>query len=87
MDVRFYPVAERLSGIPKDEVLLVDVGGGLGHDLRAFKAKYPQVPGRLILQDLKEAIMQMPQSHPELETQVHDFFNPQPVKGGHLIYP
>ncbi len=34
MDEGFYPIVERLEGVPKDQVLLVDVGGGMGHDLR-----------------------------------------------------
>ena len=84
MDPGFYPVADRLSGVPKDEVLLVDVGGGMGHDLRAFKARYPQMPGSLVLQDQKDVIEQMPQCHPALEATVYDFFEPQPIKGGAL---
>jgi hypothetical protein len=35
-----------------DAVLLVDVGGGKGHDIAAFQQAYPDAPGKLILQDL-----------------------------------
>ena len=53
-DANFYPVTERLGQDlkeDKDAVLLVDVGGGLGHDYEELKAKYPKLPGRLSLQD------------------------------------
>lgn len=36
----------------KDAALFIDIGGGLGHDLEAFKIRYPDVSGKLILQDL-----------------------------------
>ena len=39
MDEGSYPVAERLDGVGKDEVLLVDMGSGMGHDLQAFREK------------------------------------------------
>ena len=53
MDEGSYPVAERLDGVGKDEVLLVDVGSGMGHDLQAFREKRSEgvVARRLLLQD------------------------------------
>ncbi|KAL1793217.1 hypothetical protein ACET3X_008199 [Alternaria dauci] len=47
MDSNFYPVQERLiddMDTSKDAALLVDIGGGYGHDIQEFKNKYPQVP-------------------------------------------
>ena len=32
----FYPVEEKLQ-VPADRVRLVDVGGGVGHDIARFK--------------------------------------------------
>ncbi|KAJ5501179.1 O-methyltransferase family 2 [Penicillium expansum] len=43
------------NGNPED-VLIVDVGGGEGHYLRQFRGKFPQTPGRLILQDLPQVV-------------------------------
>ena len=43
MDPGFYPVKERLLGgitANKGEVAIVDVGGGIGHDLVELKKKY-----------------------------------------------
>ena len=84
VDPGFYPVQERLiQGMKSgsNEVLLVDVGGGLGHDLELLKQKYPQFPGRLILQDKQDVIDQIPGMKAAFEKTVHDFFTPQPVHG------
>ncbi|QPC77102.1 hypothetical protein HYE68_007854 [Fusarium pseudograminearum] len=54
----FYPVQERLAAgfdKSKSDVLVVDVGGGRGHDLLSFSNGIKS-PGRLILQDLPEVI-------------------------------
>jgi hypothetical protein len=79
----FYPVTERLvEGFDSSngEVFLVDVGGGKGHDLAAFKTAYPNLPGLLILQDQPAVIAEVPTSlmH-EFISQPHDFFIPEPV--------
>lgn len=80
----FYPVDLRLGKEVKthaDAVLLVDVGGGLGHDLEDFKAKYPNLPGKLVLQERQEVTSQIKQLSPGIEPSVHDFFTAQPIKG------
>lgn len=62
VDPGFYPVNERLcKGMKEgtDEVLLVDVGGGLGQDLESLKEKHAHVASRLILQDKAEVISQI----------------------------
>ncbi|KAF2852736.1 putative hydroxyindole O-methyltransferase [Plenodomus tracheiphilus IPT5] len=71
-DQGFYPVSERLiKGFDASigEVLLVDVGGGRGHDAGLFATQYSTRPGKLILQD------------PAFHSQAHDFFTPQPIQG------
>ncbi|KAJ5787522.1 hypothetical protein N7457_002512 [Penicillium paradoxum] len=82
----FYPVAERLiTGFDTSisDVVLVDVGGGRGHDVATFAAQYSPVPGRIVLQDREPVIAAVvangvPES---FEVQTHDFFTPQPIKG------
>lgn len=39
-----------------EAVLMVDIGGNQGHDLIGFHEAYPELPGRLILQDLQRFI-------------------------------
>lgn len=69
-----------------DTVLMVDVGGGRGHDLEAFKSAYPQQQGRLIVQDLSATIDDIKHPKPGIEAMKHDFFRSQPVKGAKSYY-
>ena len=83
IDPHFYPIEECLINGAKEEdnaVFLVDVGGGKGHDLEYLKSKYPNLPGKLILQDVPEVINRTNLSQ-GLEATVHDFNTPQPIHG------
>lgn len=89
MDATFYPVEEQLvKGIEesRDSVLLVDVGGGKGHDLEEFRSKYPTAHGRLILQDLPFVIDTIEQLDGKIERMSHDFHSEQPVKAARAYY-
>lgn len=66
--------------------LLVDVGGGEGHDIEAFHLAYPDAPGQLILQDLPPVIENIKKLAPKITRQPHDFFTPQPVRGARAYY-
>lgn len=82
--IDWFPVeSEILSAIPsaENETLLVDVGGGKGHDLERLLSKYPQTKGRLVLQDLPDTINSIEQLSPDIHPMSHNFFTPQPVKG------
>ncbi|KAL4902915.1 hypothetical protein BDW74DRAFT_186579 [Aspergillus multicolor] len=93
-DDGFYPVQERLiAGFDAEEsgsdVLLVDVGGGRGHDVMGFAAAHAGHPGKIILQDREAVIAGVIESTSTQETEpeapftaaAHDFFTPQPVVG------
>lgn len=80
----WFPVEnEILSTIPgaENDILLVDVGGGKGHDLERLLSRYSQTKGRLVLQDLPDTINCIQQLSPDIRRMPHDFFTPQPVKG------
>lgn len=81
----YYPVEEKLRAAGS-EPLLVDVGGGLGHDLIAFKQKFPHLRGKLIVQDLPVVIDDVKDLSPGIEAMKHDFFKPQPVKNAKAYY-
>ena len=83
MDNGFYPVRNLVdtTSITNDDVLLVDIGGSIGHDLAEFKSKWPDLPGRLILQDLPAVVANADGLHETIEVMPHDFFTPQPVQG------
>jgi len=78
-----YPAARKLAEMPAledDNVMLVDVGGGHGHEVAGFAKAFPNVKGRMVLQDLQATLESLKLSN-GIETMAHDFFQPQPVKG------
>ncbi|PYH80048.1 putative hydroxyindole O-methyltransferase [Aspergillus uvarum CBS 121591] len=96
-DPGFYPVADRLVAGFDDTtnaegVLLVDVGGGRGHDVAIFSQQYPTHPGRIILQDREPVIAALEAASAtapgpsSFTAQAHDFFTPQPVAGARAYY-
>ncbi|KAF7619366.1 hypothetical protein AFLA_000994 [Aspergillus flavus NRRL3357] len=64
---------------------LVDVGGGHGHQCIQLIKKYPNLSGWLTLQDLPQAVDQLPKID-GVETMVHDIFQTQIVKGAKFYY-
>ena len=65
-----------------EAVLFVDVGGGKGHEATSLRQAHPDIPGRLILQDLPSMIERVRANPPEgIELMPYDFFTLQPVKG------
>ncbi|KAJ6051332.1 uncharacterized protein N7446_005964 [Penicillium canescens] len=88
MDVGFYDVESLFSNVCQDDVLLVDVGGSMGHDLSEFRRKWSGAPGRLVLQDLPDVVAQARtmQLNPSIEVMEHDFFTEQPIKGARAYY-
>ncbi|PVI08139.1 S-adenosyl-L-methionine-dependent methyltransferase [Periconia macrospinosa] len=73
----FYPVEEKLSAQSTDEILLVDIGGNIGHDVVAFKNRFPNLPGKLIVEDLPNVVASAP-LRDGIEAVGHNFFDPQP---------
>ncbi|KAL1595227.1 hypothetical protein SLS60_009915 [Paraconiothyrium brasiliense] len=68
-------------------VLLVDMGGGFGHDLIEFHNAFPHTPGKLVLQELPMTIKNLPKDFPrEIDAQAHDAFTPQPIVGAKAYY-
>ena len=79
-DGQLYPVKEKLTDIDTpDGVLIVDVGGGNGHDLEWFHKNHPDLKGRLVLQDLPYITDSVKLEG--IETMGHDFYDEQPIKG------
>ena len=60
--------------------MFVDVGGGIGHQCAALISRFPQLKGRVILQDMPPVLQSaLPTEGVKLEP--HDFWTLQPVKG------
>lgn len=88
----FNPEAEKLG---PDQVLIVDVAGGIGHRVKDFKNKYPQASGRALLQDLAHVIPSM-DSNPEVlagltgcgvEVMEYNYSKIQPIHGPSYCSP
>ncbi|KAL4913952.1 S-adenosyl-L-methionine-dependent methyltransferase [Aspergillus aurantiobrunneus] len=88
--VDWFPVEQELlrprsvSGGDED-VFMVDVAGGRGHDLQLFKERFPQVNGRFILEDVPHVLEQSVYGL-QAEKLAFDLFKSQPVKGARIYY-
>lgn len=68
-----------------EKAFFVDVGGGHGHQCVQLGTIYPNLLGRLFLQDLPQAIDQLPAIE-GVNAQAHDFFQKQPIVGQFTYY-
>ncbi|KAL6239734.1 hypothetical protein BDW75DRAFT_236333 [Aspergillus navahoensis] len=90
--VNWFPVQEHLldgARRDKDATLLVDVGGGRGHDLVTFLTKFPDAPGRAILQDLPGVIDDYQPDKVwggRIEPVKHSFFDVQPIQNARIYF-
>jgi len=78
----FYPVVEKLQVKSLEDILLVDIGGGIGHDVIAFKNRFPDNKGKLIVEDLPAVTAEVKDLPAGIETVGHNFFQPQPSSLG-----
>ena len=76
----FLPIDEETKGWLVEKPVFVDVGGGTGQQCAAIKEKFPELPGKVILQDLPAVVAEakLPEG---IEAQAYAFFTEQPVKG------
>lgn len=92
IDPSIYPVREKLLAdidSSSTSVLLVDVGGNMGRDVKMFRNAFPDAAGRVVLQDLAPIIEAGPKDELAalgIEPMAHDFFTPQPVQGARAYY-
>ncbi|KAF3059903.1 Demethylsterigmatocystin 6-O-methyltransferase [Daldinia childiae] len=86
--VSWFPVKEKLlKGYNKDLPVLVDIGGGRGHDIVEFSERFPDVEGDLILQD-QQLVLDSPVADLPATVKKYpiDFFKEPPVKGARIYY-
>jgi hypothetical protein len=84
-----FPVDEIiLNDASKDSesVLLVDIGGGEGHDIQGFHRAFPASVGQLVLQDLPPTIDDIKSLDAAVVRQKYDFFTKQPVVGARTYF-
>ncbi|KAM5441451.1 hypothetical protein MferCBS31731_003522 [Microsporum ferrugineum] len=84
--IDWYPVQSRIiDGASPDKALLVDVGAGKGHDLLAYKEKFPNT-GRLVLEDLPAVTEALGSLDSAIEKVSYDFFTEQPITGARAYF-
>ena len=71
---------ETMNTDMREQVLVVDVGGGAGKVMQELRKQRADSRGRLVVQDLAREVEAMEKVE-GVEGMVHDFFLPQPVKG------
>lgn len=73
------------QGATSSTPLFVDVGGSMGAQCVTFRQRYPNLPGRVILQDLGPVIEQVKgkplPGFETVEAEAYDFFTPETIKG------
>ncbi|KAJ5646522.1 S-adenosyl-L-methionine-dependent methyltransferase [Penicillium lividum] len=80
--------AERISSLapePSERPFLVDVGGGHGHQCVQLGKVFPNLLGRLVLQDLPEAVNRLPPID-GVRAEVYDFFQKQTITDAKFYY-
>ena len=83
--INWFPIEDKFfQDVPlgKEDIVIVDVAGGRGHDLDAFVRKFSDILGRYILQDLPVVLEDRTlELHPRIEEKAIDFWSDQPVPG------
>jgi hypothetical protein len=88
----WFPIEEVcLNGFDeaKSEYLFVDVAGGKGHECELLLKKFPNLQGKLVLEDLPFVIDDISVLDDGIERVKHDFTTPQSIHGGFTcwVYP
>ncbi|KAJ5128887.1 uncharacterized protein N7443_006002 [Penicillium atrosanguineum] len=68
-----------------EKPFFVDVGGGHGHQCIQLGKKYPNLLGRLVLQDLPEAVNKLSPIE-GVKAEAYDFFEKEPITGAKFYY-
>ena len=77
-----FPAEKFCDGSDVNKVLFVDIGGGVGHQCAALKARLSaaRIEGRIVLQDMPMAIEHAIPTE-GVEATIFDFWKEQPIKG------
>jgi demethylsterigmatocystin 6-O-methyltransferase len=75
-----YPYQKKAEGLKLEQPFFVDLGGGLGHQSIALREKLPDMPNKIILQDIP-VTLEHAIKHPGVEIIAQDFFQPQAITG------
>ncbi|KAF7924948.1 uncharacterized protein EAE98_007036 [Botrytis deweyae] len=79
-----FPSRQELGDF-QNKPVFVDIGGGFGHQCIAVKETFPELSGKLVLQDLPQTLEHVPEIN-GVEIIVHNFFEPQVIKDAKFYY-
>ncbi|MCJ1312956.1 hypothetical protein MMC25_006632 [Agyrium rufum] len=81
-----YPFEKKFNhNLTLETPLFVDIAGGIGHQCVELKKRYPNIQGRIILEELPPVLEQSIPAE-GVEKVPYDFFTPQPIKGARIYY-
>ncbi|PLB45682.1 S-adenosyl-L-methionine-dependent methyltransferase, partial [Aspergillus steynii IBT 23096] len=85
--IETFPVEREVAdvSISPHQAILVDVGGGYGQQAIAFRQRFPQLPGRVVVQDIPETLKHAA-AVDGIEFMAHDFFKHQPIRAAKFYY-
>jgi demethylsterigmatocystin 6-O-methyltransferase len=75
-----FDIPKHCESSADEDVIFVDIAGGIGHQCALLKAKYPELKGRVVLEDLAMVIPQAIPT-PGVENIAIDMWQKQPIKG------
>lgn len=83
-----YPTSSIVAAAKPGRALVVDIGGGQGHDMEKFAKAHPDATpeGSLVLHDLEGILAEVKVGTPAIAVQPHDFFTPEPVRGARAYF-
>lgn len=84
-----FPTQSILKDAKKDRVLVVDIGGGKGHDGLRFAKLHPDIPdGSVVVQDLPHVINESRtlEGQTKVIGMAYDYLQPQPIRGARVYY-
>ncbi|KAF1994968.1 S-adenosyl-L-methionine-dependent methyltransferase [Amniculicola lignicola CBS 123094] len=73
------PITEECKDWPSTSSVFVDIGGGTGQKCATTKETFPNLKGKIILQDLPAVTAEAKLSQ-DIDVIPYDFFTPQPIK-------
>ncbi|KAK7978671.1 hypothetical protein PG988_006161 [Apiospora saccharicola] len=85
LDVFDFKTELGCGGAGPADVLFVDVGGGNGSQCAGLRKAWPDMPGKIILQD-KSQVLEKALKVEGMEQMGHDFLTEQPVKDARAYY-
>lgn len=84
-----FRVMRYLEGVDAKDVVFVDVGGNYGHQSAALKNKFPELTGKIVVQDLEAVIEKVDQTavrESGIELMSHDLFHGTACQGKSTIH-